>query len=424
VLCVSFGVLQQRCRIVKVSFISVSGSEPFCRLTMTSACYSTIALLLYAITLLAASGDSTVDFDTLDPYSESHTPRSLSSRIVGGNNADPTRFPYYTYVDIKTDKGRFQCGGTLIHPDIVMTAGHCYQDFIVEGSKIYGMNVWVNVTSIDGGKTGYEYGRHALRAMMHPRYGYGSNTNDILLLQLNATVLGVPLPRVARAGVSPATGTIVTAIGQGLVSENGPFSSSLQAVDVNIISYDDCNDADSYNGRVDPDVMICAGVAGGGKDACSGDSGGPLLIQGVFPQNDVIVGLTSWGEGCAEPEKFGVYTKVSSFFGFITRGICDLSVSKPSSCNAKVPTSRLTSAPTRNPTPAPTPLLSANGLQFPVAVAQPEACTGWGGVCSVAEDCCSLQCIPTNNRGTLCFGPFNWGTKSGQDVAGVPGNGN
>ena len=293
-----------------------------------------------------------------------------------------------------------------------MSAGHCYQDFIQEGVKVYGMKVWVNVTSIDGGRTGYEYGRHALRAMVHPRYVYGSNTNDILLLQLNATVLGVPLPQLAKAGVNPATGTVVTTIGQGLVSENGPFSSSLQIVDINVISYNDCNDADSYNGRIDPAVMICAGVSGGGKDACSGDSGGPLFVQGLFPQDDIIIGITSWGEGCAEAEKFGVYTKISSFHHFITRGICELSKSAPSSCVARVPPP--TSAPTTlapitsSPTPGPPLSVPTHGLEFPVAVAPVGGCVGWGGGCTVADDCCSGQCIETNNSGTRCFGPFIW----------------
>jgi trypsin len=59
--------------------------------------------------------------------------------------------------------------------------------------------------------------------------------------------------------------------------------------------------------------MICAAVAGGGKDACQGDSGGPLAVEGV------LVGIVSWGVGCAEPLYPGVYSNVATLKSFVTQ---------------------------------------------------------------------------------------------------------
>ena len=62
--------------------------------------------------------------------------------------------------------------------------------------------------------------------------------------------------------------------------------------------------------------MICAGLEEGGKDTCQGDSGGPLTrrLDDTF---NVLTGITSWGEGCADPNRFGVYTRVSRFRDWI-----------------------------------------------------------------------------------------------------------
>ena len=454
-----------------------------------------------------------------EPYSENsfgslRGKRGLiSTRIVGGDAADPTRFPYYTYLRIRTDVGQFQCGGTLIHPDVVMSAGHCYQDFIEQGIDILGISVWVNMTTT-WGKTGYEHERHVVRSMMHPEYDYDTSRNDIVLLKLNQTVLFVSLPLLSKPGSDPAPSTTVTAIGQGLVAEQGSFPTSLQVVDVHVIDYEDCNDGDSYNGKVNEDSMICAGVEEGGKDACGGDSGGPLLLKGDFPEDDIIIGITSWGAGCARAEKFGVYAKVSSFDEFVMDGICEMSSEALPSCFTDSPVtpapvppptstslmfwpttaillpimspettlSPTTPAPTRQPstaapsrepalspsmsskpsitpssspvtnipsrspettlsptTPAPTrqpstaapsrqPALSpsmsfkpstapsaALPVSTPAGTAPPLfTCVEWGEPCNVAEDCCSEQCIETNNGGTRCFGPrVGAGARSG-----------
>lgn len=58
--------------------------------------------------------------------------------------------------------------------------------------------------------------------------------------------------------------------------------------------------------------MFCAGFTTGGKDSCSGDSGGPIVDS-----SKVLQGLVSWGNGCAEANYAGVYTRVGQFVDWI-----------------------------------------------------------------------------------------------------------
>jgi secreted trypsin-like serine protease len=64
--------------------------------------------------------------------------------------------------------------------------------------------------------------------------------------------------------------------------------------------------------------MICAGLDVGGKDSCQGDSGGPLLVRDN-QDRAMLVGVVSWGEGCARPNKYGIYSKVDSVSDWITQ---------------------------------------------------------------------------------------------------------
>ena len=68
-------------------------------------------------------------------------------------------------------------------------------------------------------------------------------------------------------------------------------------------------------------TMLCAGYEQGGIDACTGDSGGPLLVWNSRQQVWVQIGIISWGSGCAEAGVYGVYTQVASFTGWIEANI-------------------------------------------------------------------------------------------------------
>jgi trypsin len=81
-------------------------------------------------------------------------------------------------------------------------------------------------------------------------------------------------------------------------------------VTVPIVSHEECNKAyEEYGGITDN--MICAAEVGGGKDACQGDSGGPLAVGGF------LVGIVSWGVGCALPNYPGVYSNVATLMRFV-----------------------------------------------------------------------------------------------------------
>jgi len=104
-------------------------------------------------------------------------------------------------------------------------------------------------------------------------------------------------------------GETLTVMGFGTTSEIGDISYILQHVNLNAIADDIC--VNQYNGVVDPDVTS------GGKDSCQGDSGSPIIDQ-----NNIQVGIVSWGEGCARPTQSGVYTRVGAFADWIDEMIC------------------------------------------------------------------------------------------------------
>merc|ERR1711991_1128309 len=98
-------------------------------------------------------------------------------------------------------------------------------------------------------------------------------------------------------------GSVATVSGWGNQSTiTDDFPNMLQKVQVPLVSNEVCNSTEAYGGQVQ-NTEMCAGLAQGGKDSCQGDSGGPLVIR----QNGdyVQAGIVSWGDGCAQPNKYG-----------------------------------------------------------------------------------------------------------------------
>jgi len=145
---------------------------------------------------------------------------------------------------------------------------------------------------------------------------YAGVENDIALMKLsqlldmsNNYIEGVCLPK-RNQDFGEGTPSLVS--GWGKLKESGPLSETLQVVVVPIMSDQTC--AKYYKGQIE-DTMICAGLAEGGKDACQGDSGGPHIV--FQDGRALLVGVVSWGRGCAREGAPGVYTEVSKYLDWI-----------------------------------------------------------------------------------------------------------
>lgn len=114
------------------------------------------------------------------------------------------------------------------------------------------------------------------------------------------------------ANSDPATGTSLTVAGWGALRENGAGSTALQKVSVPVVSRASCRA--SYGTSAITNNMFCAGFPAGGKDSCQGDSGGPIVNS-----SKQLLGLVSFGFGCAQPNWPGVYARVSTLLSFINQ---------------------------------------------------------------------------------------------------------
>jgi uncharacterized protein YjaZ len=223
----------------------------------------------------------------------------LSGRIVGGGAAGPADNPFQVALlfAAEPDAARAQfCGGTLLTETHVVTAAHC-SDFVTAGQ----VQVLTGARRLDG--TGVR--RNVRRIAIHPGWNAATFDNDAAVWELDTPAAGTAVASLATE--DGPVGANLLATGWGATSEGGPGAIDLQRVAVPLADRGNCNDANSYGGQI-TDVMLCAGVDAGGVDSCQGDSGGPLTRG---PGNGTLTGITSWGTGCARPNLFGVYTRVS-----------------------------------------------------------------------------------------------------------------
>jgi secreted trypsin-like serine protease len=216
-------------------------------------------------------------------------------RIVGGSQSSLSDHPYAVYL---TDQNGYQfCGGVIVSPSAVATAAHCALAIATANIRVVAGRQ--DETSTDG------VVESVAKAWVQPDYSNPVQGDDIAVLTVNGT-LPYQAVKIADSGERSlyAEGSVATVLGWGRTSDGGARSNILRSAQVPLIGDTSCKASyDTY----DPTSMICAGYAQGGVDACQGDSGGPLV------EGDTLVGIVSWGTGCAVAGKPGVYTRVSQF---------------------------------------------------------------------------------------------------------------
>ena len=241
-------------------------------------------------------------------------------RIVGGQGTTINQFPYQVaIINNPYNPGNIYnnqfCGGSILNSQWILTAAHC-----MDGQLPTGVAVAVGVTDLTQPQTGNIF--LVDQIYIHPGWNPITTQNDLALMHLAqpidffSTYTAAPIQIVTPADVAAGLtdpGVMSTITGWGNTSGAGAaaYPTNLHVASVPITTYS------LYPANLITPDMIMAGYTNGGVDTCQGDSGGPLVVTnsgGVILQ----AGITSWGNGCAQPNYPGVYTRVSYFYDWIT----------------------------------------------------------------------------------------------------------
>jgi secreted trypsin-like serine protease len=239
-------------------------------------------------------------------------PPKAKASVVGGREAPAGSYPWM----VALSRG---CGGTLIAPDRVLTAGHCVEDLRVGELRLY-------VGARTRRRGGYRYDGIAVRAVdvaTHPLYrplDGGGPLNDVAIVKLATTVTNVPPVRLATHAEDGLTagGAEATVVGWGVTKtdlQRAPLATGLQHGDLRILTDRLCNRVYGEDGSYRRSVMLCARSRNANRrpntSPCVGDSGGPLVA------GDVQVGIVSFGISCGALHEPTVFSRVAALRPFI-----------------------------------------------------------------------------------------------------------
>uniref|UniRef100_A0A7S1YK16 Peptidase S1 domain-containing protein n=1 Tax=Grammatophora oceanica TaxID=210454 RepID=A0A7S1YK16_9STRA len=286
------------------------------------------------------------------------------SRIVGGYEADVGEYPFFA------EWGQSFCGGALVTEDVVLTAAHCEEFIGVNTMYIGGVESTADIAT--GNPLGGVRATIEQRAI-HPLYDRATLKYDLTLLKLTKKVTDRAPLSINSDDDYPSPGQDLIVMGYGRETEGSSFlPDRLNEVTVQKTSDEKCTD---QYGPLPFDVMFCAGVEGGGKDSCQGDSGGPIITRDPFGTMK-LVGVVSWGYGCARAEAHGVYARVSAVHNWIKDTACGTLESADDAFCGR-PTPSTTDIPTASPVLSDTdaPTTSVQDTPSPSSSSSPSAPT-------------------------------------------------
>merc|ERR1712156_920605 len=268
-------------------------------------------------------------------------------RIVGGELAPRDAYPWFARL-VTRGGSWWGCGGMLVAERYVLTAAHCVTSNDANRLAVQIGAVCPTTSNNNCGQPIQTINAQSI--VRHPQYSSSSVDNDFALIRLASSANADPVPMDQGTVVDNYNSSKrgLYAIGFGSLSSGGSVSSELRHVELAYVPRNTCNS--DYNGGI-TDSMMCAKDPG--QDSCQGDSGGPLYGEA----NNALVGVVSWGYGCADPNYPGVYAQVSAEFDWIKTNICSTSPSETfcgnSPPSAPTPTAPTPTAPTpTSPTPA------------------------------------------------------------------------
>ena len=256
----------------------------------------------------------------------SHFPHPLRTpaQINGGDSASMGRYPYMVSLRNPDDTtAPHMCGGALIRPTIVLTAAHCVKDGRAAGNPLV-VHVWIDEDQ------GFEV-LSVVKAVRHDAWTLDwRDGSDIALLFLSRPAKN---PSLLKLMPQPDLYSfmLVATMGWGDTNNAADGNSAttprttpdqLQKAVVRYQSPAECKNLlrrNALGGYAETLASSTICVIGGptGASTCSGDSGGPLILEGSSWEEDVAVGVLSFGAADCGDSKPSVFTRLSSFDAFI-----------------------------------------------------------------------------------------------------------
>jgi len=302
------------------------------------------------LNLIENNSHNTCKCATLKNTVISGSPRIINGTIV----EDKLAYPYHALFLA----GGYACGASIINRRYLITAMHCLANR--KGVPHQPKDTLVLVGDNNLWSKGSENRQVFKVKRFIKRQDFIRKTlqNDIAILELSKdikfsnAVLPVCLPTNQEEEYVGQSATI-TGWGATIAYEDKPpknqaFSDILKETSVTVLNSTDVNCArDSLNDSV---TKLCAYKEG--TDACQGDSGGPLtvLVDGVY----TLIGVVSYGEGCAVKNHPGIYTRVTNFLPWIVNNTRDgKCLENAASTSTSSPSSRSSTSTSPSPTSSP-----------------------------------------------------------------------